>query len=84
MKKKIAVTGLIAAAILTPAIAGAVQPTPTVPVHRHFVVSSSGELVPVGPDSCANGQSVQFDNFHLNVHRGAPGAHGVVVSTACP
>ena len=66
------------------AAASAQPPGGQVPAHQHYVVTADGDLVPVGPNACANGQSIQFDNFHLNGHVGVPGAHGVIVGRACP
>jgi hypothetical protein len=66
------------------ASATAAPPAGQVPAHQHYVVTADGDLVPVGPNSCQNGPSLQFDNFHLNGHVGVPGAHGVIVGRACP
>ena len=64
--------------------ATAAPPEPQIAPHRHYVVTSDdGRLVPVGPNSCERGPSVQFDNFHLNGHLGPPGQHGVVVGRGC-
>lgn len=52
--------------------------TAVVPPHQHLV---NGE--PVGPDACSDGQSIQFDHFHMRVHLGEPGGMGVVTSAAC-
>ena len=42
---------------------------PDVPKHRHFVVSASGELIPVGPQICVNADLQDaFNQFHYNVH----------------
>jgi len=49
------------------------QPVPRVPAHQHWALTGTGEWVKVGPNSCDNGQSLQFDNFHLNGHLGNPG-----------
>ena len=40
-----------------------------VPKHRHFIVNSAGEMVPVGPQICQNANLQQaFNQFHHNVH----------------
>ena len=54
--------------------------------HRHFVVSATGEWIPVGPQVCGNPQMQSaFNQFHYNIHHtnlpslgpqdGAPGLH---------
>ena len=87
MLKKIAGAALVGGAVLmfVGGSAKADQPTPVVPPHQHFVlVPGTGERVPVGPDACANGPSIAFDNFHFNVHRGVPGVkNGLIVSAPC-
>jgi hypothetical protein len=66
------------------AAATAQPPAGQVRAHQHYVVTADGDLVPVGPNSCENGQSLQFDNFHFNGHVGVPGANGVIVGLPCP
>ena len=66
------------------AAASASPPQPVVPKHQHYVVTADGDLVPVGPNACANGMSIQFDNFHMNGHVGVPGSRGVITGRACP
>lgn len=66
------------------AVATAEPPAGSVPAHQHYVVTADGDLVPVGPNACEDGQSLQFDNFHLNGHVGVPGANGVIVGRGCP
>jgi hypothetical protein len=40
-----------------------------VPKHRHFMLTVSGELVPVGPQICDNPELQQaFNQFHHYVH----------------
>ena len=74
-----------AAAVIGGAMATAAdQPVPVVPPHQHFVITASGDTVPVGPNACANGPSLQFDNFHFNVHRGRPFDNGIITFAACP
>jgi hypothetical protein len=75
---------LMASGGILVASASAQPPAGQVPAHQHYVVTADGDLVPVGPDSCEDGQSRQFDNFHLNGHVGVPGAHGVIVGRSCP
>lgn len=84
MKSKLAAAVTIAAMVLTPTLAGADQPTPVVPPHQHYIIAATGVLVPVGPSACTDGMSVQFDNFHFNVHRGQPFANGIVSFSGCP
>ena len=64
--------------------ASADPPTPQVGPHQHYVVRSGGDPVPVGPNACEDGMSIQFDNFHLNGHVGEPGQHGVIIGSGCP
>lgn len=49
------------------------------PNHRHFIVQPDGDMVPVGPDICADPKmQTAFNQFHYNVHHqhfGAPGLH---------
>ena len=87
MKIKLATAAAIVAlgaTALAPTVVGAAQPTPTVPPHQHYVVNANGDLIPVGPSACKNGMSVQFDNFHNNVHRGQPFANGIISASGCP
>jgi hypothetical protein len=82
--KKLFVGMTLAASVMVPGAASASPPPGSVPRHQHWVVTGNGTWVPVGPNSCEDGQSLQFDNFHGNVHRGRPGDLGVVVATGCP
>ena len=87
MKIKLAVAAAIAAIAATavaPTVVGATQPTPVIPAHQHYVINATGDLVPVGPDACTDGMSLQFDNFHFNVHRGQPFANGIISFSGCP
>lgn len=59
-------------------------PTPTVGRHSHYVVTADGDRVPVGPDACADGPSIAFDQFHNHGHQGVPGGLGVIVGGPCP
>lgn len=65
------------------AAATAGAPAGQVPAHRHFVQLNDGSLVEVGPNSCEDGTSIQFDQFHLNGHLGQPGQRGVVTPRGC-
>jgi hypothetical protein len=51
--------------------------------HQHDVVTAEVDRVPVGPNACDDGPSIQFDNFHNNGHAGVPGSLGVVVGGGC-
>lgn len=85
--KKIYATALFASALaLVPAAALADPNLPNVPRHQHYIVTPSGDLVPVGPDFCDNPDlQWAFNQFHYNIHRsgtqtlgpqnGAPGLH---------
>jgi hypothetical protein len=38
-------------------------------LHRHFIETPNGDLVPIGPDICANPDLQQaFNEFHYNIH----------------
>ncbi len=59
--------------------------------HQHYLVTANGDLMPIGPDFCANPDLQDaFNQFHYNVHHsgsptttvetlgpqdGAPGLH---------
>ena len=46
--------------------------TPDAPLHRHFIVTPDGDLVPVGPQICENPDlQLAFNEFHYNVHHSA-------------
>ena len=79
------VTGAVVAAssAVIGVAAATAGPAGVVPPHRHYVASANGELQPVGPNACEDGKSVQFDNFHNNVHRGEPGANGIISAAGC-
>jgi hypothetical protein len=50
-----------------------------VPAHRHFVLTPSGEMVPVGPQICKNPNLQQaFNEFHHNVHHSFVPGVGVI------
>lgn len=56
---------------------------PPIGAHRHFIVSSSGDKVYVGPNFCDVGASAQgFYGFHNKVHVKDPGLVDVM-SEAC-
>jgi hypothetical protein len=84
MRSKLWIGVAIAFAAMAPVVAGADAPGGSVPPHQHYAVNGNGELIPIGPDACDDGQSRQFDNMHIHVHRGAPGGHGTVVGLPCP
>ena len=66
------VAGAVLLGTTLPALADHVPP-PARP-HRHFVVTGQGERVEVGPRVCDNpALQAAFENFHHNVHVGAPG-----------
>jgi hypothetical protein len=75
MRKLVVLATLVSAGIALLAFAGAGLADPpdmlydTVPAHRHFVMTASGTLVPVGPQICENPNLQQaFNQFHHNVH----------------
>jgi hypothetical protein len=40
-----------------------------VPLHQHFILTPTGEMVPVGPQICDNPNlQLAFNEFHFNVH----------------
>jgi hypothetical protein len=50
-----------------------------VPPHNHLLtVPGTGEVIPVGPDRCGLGETVEngFLGFHFNVHLGEPTSTG--------
>ena len=77
----VAVTG---GGLLVAAAATAAPPEPVVGAHQHWALTATGEYVPVGPNACDNGKSIQFDNFHLNGHLGMPGLEKLNVITGRP
>ena len=88
MKLRIALAGTVAAAAalttLGLATAASGGPAPgTVQPHQHYVVTETGTWVPVGPDTCNDGPSLQFDNFHFNIHKGQPFENGIISFTGC-
>lgn len=85
MRNRIAALALAVTLLSGSGIAVAAQgpPVGTVTPHRHYVNLPDGTLVPAGPDACSNGRSIQFDNFHYNVHRGVPGGNGIISSRGC-
>ena len=84
MRKTLIATVAIAAVGVIPAIAAADAPPGTIGAHQHYVVTGTGALQPIGPSSCTDGRSHQFDMFHVHVHRGSPGDNGVVIGLPCP
>ena len=70
--KKVFSTAL-AASIFALVPAGALADPPgtlvDAPYHRHFIVTPDGDMVPIGPDVCADPDLQQaFNEFHYNVH----------------
>jgi hypothetical protein len=66
------------AVLLATAVPGFADPNlPNISPHRHFVTAPTGEVVEVGPRLCDD-PSLQeaFNQFHVNVHRVAPGSQG--------
>ena len=76
----VAATG---AGLLVAAAATAAPPPGSVGIHQHWVVTADGDYVAVGPNSCDNGKSIQFDNFHFNGHFGVPGDLDIIVGRPC-
>ena len=85
MRNRIAALALGVTLLSGSGIAVAAQgpPVGTVRPHRNFVNLPDETRVPVGPDACSNGRSIQFDNFHYNVHQGVPGGNGIISSGGC-
>ena len=71
--------------LLVAAAATAGPPVPVIGAHQHWALTATGEYVKVGPNSCDNGQSIQFDNFHINGHIGVPGNAklGIITGLQC-
>jgi hypothetical protein len=56
----------------------AADPPASVPAHRHYKYSGSGEKVYVGPNFCDNAATKNgFSNFHRNVHLVDPGINDI-------
>jgi hypothetical protein len=82
---------LMVALAAAAALLGTALPTladrnpPTIPAHRHYVVTAQGKWSEVGPRLCDNPRLQNaFNQFHLNVHTvpagyeqgpSAPGLH---------
>jgi len=50
-----------------------------VPAHRHFVMSPTGQMNPVGPQICEHPNLQQaFNEFHHNVHHSFVPGVGVI------
>lgn len=93
MSKRFTFTLRLAAAsivALVPAGASLADPPGTlltIPRHQHYLETPDGDLVPIGPDFCANSDlQLAFNQFHYNIHHnsgpatlgpqdGAPGLH---------
>jgi hypothetical protein len=85
MRQFLMVALVALAALLGTTIPAFADPNlPNIPAHRHFVKTTTSDLVQVGPRLCDN-PSLQnaFNQFHVNVHRttaasqgpAAPGLH---------
>ena len=54
--------------------------------HQHWLLTGTGEYVPVGPNTCDDLEgSIAFDNFHRNGHLGVPGNAklGIIIGRPC-
>ena len=85
---------------LVPASASLADPgLSNVPRHQHYLQTPNDDLVPIGPDFCANPDLQDaFNQFHNNIHHsvgetlgpqgGAPGLHdgegADMTAGACP
>ena len=85
MRKLVVLTTLVIAPIALLAFVGAGLADPPdmlfdpVPAHRHFVATSTGQMVPVGPQICENPNLQQaFNQFHHNVHHSFIPGVGVI------
>ena len=78
---------LAAASVIALVPAGASLADPGLPnarAHRHVLVTPDGDLIPIGPDFCANANLQNaFNQFHYNVHHSAS-RPGVDVETLGP
>ena len=70
--------------LLLTAAATAAPPEPAIGAHQHWALTATGTYVKVGPNSCDNGQSIQFDKFHINGHLGVPGNEKLGIITGLP
>jgi hypothetical protein len=86
MKGRLAVgaAAVVAAIVFTVSNGNADPNLLTVPAHRHWIQTPTGEYVEVGPNVCDNPNLQRaFNQFHNNVHRvtgsgigpAAPGLH---------
>lgn len=91
MRKQLLLSGLLllmALGLLVTANIGFADPNlPNVAPHRHFLLTPTGERIPIGPDICDNpgdpGIQQAFNEFHNNLHvataasigPAAPGLH---------
>jgi hypothetical protein len=86
LKKQLLLAGsllLLAGALLVIPNIGAADPNlADVAAHRHFIVNSTGQFIPVGPDLCDNlgdpGIQQAFNEFHNNLHIATPSSIGPV------
>jgi hypothetical protein len=73
MRRTLIVLGLTGVLVAVGATVALADPNvPNIPAHRHFVQTSTGKLVQVGPRLCDN-PSLQraFNQFHINIHTSA-------------
>lgn len=103
MRKQLLIAGLLllvaGALLMIPSIGVADPDLTTVAAHRHFILTPTGQFIPVGPDLCDNlgdpGIQQAFNQFHNNLHIAtassvgpvAPGLHdgqgGELVARGC-
>ena len=79
MKPRLVVAALasIAATLVFVTTSRADPNLTNIPKHRHYVRSSTGELVEVGPRVCDNPDLQRaFNQFHNNVHAASAGSIG--------
>ena len=77
---------LAALTLAGPALADPPGILPDAPPHRHFIRTTDGTLIPVGPQICDNPELQQaFNEFHYNIHHSVlPGPGGGPVGTLGP
>ena len=78
---------VVAISVLLGVVAGTGRADPNLPdvsPHRHFILSPTGEMIPVGPQICEHPELQHaFNEFHNNLHvagsasigPAAPGLH---------
>lgn len=69
MRTLIVLTLLTGVLVAGATVAVADPNVPNISAHRHFVQTSSGKLVQVGPRLCDHASLQQaFNQFHINIH----------------